>query len=219
MALSRSGVGDKARVRRSVSPAHGLVGAVGSFGGKELFQITELASLCCHEERTHEMPMSCWVHCRSSVSREVLAGASHGLSRIDHTKMEELGDLLVRIAECLTQHVDGSFGRRQFLHQHENRHFNRISSFSLYLRADAAVHRLREPRAGMCFVASPGGLGDVDGKPSGCRRQERRRVQDDRTVRALPPQPDVLHDVFGLAHASKDSVCDLEEPGSRADEN
>ena len=60
--------------------------------------------------------------------------------------------------------------------------------------------------------AGASGLEHVDRESRGRRGEERRRVTDPAPISALPPNPDVLHDVLGFRHAAQHAIGDAKQP-------
>ena len=56
------------------------------------------------------------------------------------------------------------------------------------------------------------GLDHVDRESRGRRHQERQRIADRTPIGGLPPNPDVLHDVFGLRRAAQHPIGDAKQP-------
>ncbi len=128
------------------------------------------------------------------------------------------GDFAVAVAERLAQDEHRAFGRREPLHQGEQRERHGLALLGALQRAERAgrgmgEHRLGEPRPGVQLAAGTGGGELVDaevrhdlGQPGGGRT-------DDGAVGRAPPQIRVLDDVLGLARRTEHPVREREQPG------
>ncbi|OKJ38376.1 hypothetical protein AMK24_12195 [Streptomyces sp. CB02366] len=148
--------------------------------------------------------------------RDVLLRAVEQLLARGLRGAEDLGDLPVRVAERLPQHVHHPLVRGQPLHQGEHSEGDRLA---LLGGLGGAEHRIaREQRFGQPLphvrLAPDAPRGEfVEAEVGEHLRQPRLGDLDALDVGGLPPQERVLHDVLRVARRAEQAVRDGLQPG------
>ena len=148
----------------------------------------------------------------------MLAGTGDELPRVGFLQSKDLRDVAVRVVEGLSKNVGGPFRGRQPLEQDAHRARQRIGAFGTYRLVGAGVDWFRQPGPDGCFAARVCGLYDVDRNSCRRRREEGGGVTDAVTIRHLPADPHVLHNVFGRRRATQHAVGNAEESRAHSEE-
>ena len=122
----------------------------------------------------------------------MLAGSADQLPYCGLGRVQDVGDVGVRVVESFAQHVCGPFVGRELLHQQQGRVLQRLASFGAEVRVRARVDWLGQPGPDVGLAPDASRLQHVDGEPGGGGRQERRRVVHGAPVVGLPAQPDTF---------------------------
>jgi len=80
----------------------------------------DVAIVGCCDERIEKTSLLGRTHADSSAISDVLASAGYQLARVGLVKLKCLGDVAVRIVECLPEDERGAFGRCQPFQQQHN---------------------------------------------------------------------------------------------------
>jgi hypothetical protein len=123
--------------------------------------------------------------------------------------LHHLGDLVVRVAEQLVQHVDRALDRRQPLEQRQERERQRLVALHARVGARHGHERLRQPRPDVRLAPHARRAQVIDRQPRHHRGEERLRRLD--VLGAVEAQERLLHQVLRLAHAAGHPVREREQ--------
>ena len=93
----------------------------------------------------------------------------------------------------------------------KDRELQGLSSLGAEGRVGAGVDRLGQPRPDVRLSACVRGLRRIDREARRDGREKGRGLADLGAVRALPPDPGLLHDVFRIRHRAKHAIADAED--------
>jgi hypothetical protein len=149
----------------------------------------------------------------------VLPGPADQLPRRRFGRLQDVGDLPVRVVEGLAQQVRRALAGREPFQQQPGGELQGLGALGAEVRVRARVDRFRLPRPDGRLATHPRRPERVDRQPGRRRREERGRVEDRGAVAGLPPEPGVLHDVLGLAGAAQQAARDAEQARPHAGED
>ncbi|MBE1583051.1 hypothetical protein H4W80_001309 [Nonomuraea angiospora] len=158
-------------------------------------------------------------HGGAAGDEDAFAGPADELAYGRFVEVDDAGDLPVGVVERLPQHVGGAFGGGEPFQEQQHGELQGLGAFGAEAGVGAGVDGFGQPRAEMGLAADAGGPGGVDRQPGGRGGQERGGVLDRGAVVGLPAQPDVLHQVLGLADAGQHPVGDPEQARSHTGEH
>jgi hypothetical protein len=177
--------------------------------------VCHVAGSGCVEEGVKQPVALGWIDRVVSLFGEMVARSAGQLPCVGFAELEYLGDVAEGVVECLAKQVNGAFDGGQPLHQKLDGALQCLAAFCLQRWIDGGEIALREPSADTDLATSAGRGCRVERDPRRDGHQERDTIPDSGLVCALPADPHVLNDVFGVGCTTQQLVGDPEE--SKAD--
>src|SRR5262249_26435505 len=147
----------------------------------------------------------------------VLAGAADELASVRFFDSQNFANLKILVIERLAENVRGTFRGRELFKEHKNRELQSFAPLGAAARSGAPGHRFGKPRSNISFAAHARTLRGVDAQTRGCRGEVRGRIQNYAALGGLPPQPNVLDNIFRFGNASEHAISNSKKTRTYAD--
>src|SRR4051794_26138617 len=146
-----------------------------------------------------------------ALALDVAGGARGELPNRLGRAADHLGDIGERQVEYVVQHERRALGGGELLEHGQERIAHRLVQRDPVRRV-IRYQWLREPRADIGLAPRPSRAQAVEGDPGHDRRKPAVEVLDRLRIRAVQPQPRLLHDVLRLAHVAQLAVREPQQP-------